>query len=215
MGQVLQSTSDTFSLPAYETLVVAVSTPGSGSLSRLADSAGGPPQSYAELSDGQSRTLGPFSHSTFYKINCFVGSITYTQGEAVDFPTVDEVQDLITGGTGLITVETGEDIEALTAVYILNGIAFKSDKTDLYKTAGCIGVTTTSALNGNDINIQTSGQISDVGWNWANSTNPSVWLGIDGALTQSAPTTGYLRRIGTATSATAMIIQPGEVVALS
>ena len=118
-------------------------------------------------------------------------------------------------GGSLLTKIAGEDISALLAVFISAGSAFKADKDALAEASGIVGVTTTAALSGEAVSVQIEGEMTDASWSWSVSPSPNIYLGSNGALTQTAPTAGYLVRVGVATSATSMRINPGEPIALA
>ena len=56
------------------------------------------------------------------------------------------------------------------------------------------------------------GEITDAVWNWTRGS--PVFLGVNGFLTQTAPTTGFLLVIGAPTSATNLLIQPSDPIFL-
>lgn len=112
------------------------------------------------------------------------------------------------GGDGTLQYPAGENISALRVVYILDGVAYKADQSNLYETSGAIGLTTAAASIGQSVTIKTSGELSDNGWNWSNPTNPAIYLGADGALTQTAPTSGYVKEMAVAVMPTMIHIKP-------
>ena len=56
------------------------------------------------------------------------------------------------------------------------------------------------------------GEIADAVWNWTRGS--PVFLGVNGFLTQTAPTTGFLLVVGTPTSTTSLMIQPSDPIFL-
>jgi hypothetical protein len=93
----------------------------------------------------------------------------------------------------------GEAISALRAVYELDGLVYIADAFDEPTVYLMIGVAISAAAFGGALNIQRSGEITDSGWNW---TPGLVWLGSNGALTQTPPVSGFSVNVGVAVSPT-------------
>lgn len=72
-----------------------------------------------------------------------------------------------------------------------------------------IGVTYGAAAAGTPIAVVTSGPIVEPTWSW---TPGPVFLGINGALTQTAPTSGFVQTVGVATSPTRLIVEIGMAI---
>lgn len=69
-----------------------------------------------------------------------------------------------------------------------------------------VGISLNGGAPGADITIITNGgEIEETVWNW--QANKSVFLGTDGALTQVAPTSGYLLVVGVAVGPTRMLVK--------
>lgn len=114
-------------------------------------------------------------------------------------------------GDTTIVRTAGEPIGGHRAVRVdAVGLAWLADKDDADPDAS-IGVSTGAASIGAPVTIQMSAEISESGWSWAAG---AVWLGTGGQLTQSPPTTGALVRIGTATRATSLKIEPRLIARL-
>lgn len=139
--------------------------------------------------------------------------LTDTAGAAKAVGNSDMIA-AIGGGSSAIVYPAGENISALRAVFIDGGQAFKADRALLGEAAGVIGVTISSALIGANVSVQTSGVMTDGGWNWATAPNPTIYLGVDGALTQTYPATGFGREVATALSATSIFINPRSLIAI-
>jgi hypothetical protein len=75
-----------------------------------------------------------------------------------------------------------------------------------------VGVTMGAAVTGATIRIQFSGELSDSGWNWVPGP---IYCGLNGILTQSLPTTGFLLTLGTAISNTTILINIKQPLILS
>lgn len=105
----------------------------------------------------------------------------------------------------------GETISALRVVYELDGEVFALDPTDEVHVDLVLGVARTSAMIGEAVNIQRSGPIDDSSWTW--TPNP-VYLGSNGALTQTPPATGFRVRIGASPEPTRLNIDISEPIDL-
>lgn len=105
----------------------------------------------------------------------------------------------------------GATLSALRAVYELNGQTFYLDYRDEDHIDLLLGITLTAASAGAPVNVQRSGVLDDSGWNW---TPGRIWLGIDGALTQTPPADGYDVLLGTAVSATRIILNITDPIEL-
>ena len=68
-----------------------------------------------------------------------------------------------------------------------------------------LGVTTTSATLGDNISIQTGGELEDNAWSW--TPGSPVFLGANGTLTQTQPTTNYTLVIGKAVTPKRLLIR--------
>lgn len=106
---------------------------------------------------------------------------------------------LPSGGDSTIRI-AGQDISALRAVYEYDGEVFYLDSEDVDEAASYIGISVTSATAGNEVIIQRTGTLDDSSWTW--TPGGEVFVGTAGALTQTAPTTGFKLIVGTASSAT-------------
>lgn len=114
-------------------------------------------------------------------------------------------------GASALQSTAGETLSALRAVYEMEGQVYyldyrAGDHIDLL-----LGITLTAAGSGSPINVQRSGVIDDDGWSW---THGRIWLGADGALTQIPPADGYDVLIGSAVSATRIIINIQDPIKL-
>jgi hypothetical protein len=94
-----------------------------------------------------------------------------------------------------------------------SGTAVYADPTTAQTRDTIIGISTTSVGLGVPIDIQVSGELTDGGWSW--TPGGKLFAGTNGALTQTAPTTGYVRCVGHAATATKIVIDIGEAVALA
>lgn len=87
-------------------------------------------------------------------------------------------------------------VSAVKAVYAtLSGVALANNNID-FENATVIGITRTSALNGNKIKYQIIGKFEDSSLAFA--LGAQIYLGISGGLTDIPPATGFRTLIGTA-----------------
>lgn len=68
-----------------------------------------------------------------------------------------------------------------------------------------VGVTSGASSQDTPVNIVLNGEMTENSWTW---TPGPVWLGANGVLTQTVPTSGAVVRVGTALGATTMFVEP-------
>lgn len=73
------------------------------------------------------------------------------------------------------------------------------------------GLTVTAAAGPGDVTVQSAGPVDDGSWNW---TPGRVYLGANGALTQSPPVDGFDVLIGVAVSATRLLLNLQDPIEL-
>lgn len=127
---------------------------------------------------------------------------------SVDVKSVDVTLDIISGGIVPANIDTV--LEAAQSISALRAITTDGNSNAVYATnttasgSVVIGISTTSGNTGANINIQTAGTLTDASWNWSKGL---VWLGTNGTLTQTVPTSGaYIVPIAKAITATTIII---------
>lgn len=110
------------------------------------------------------------------------------------------------GGSAVVRT-AGATISALRAVYERDGLIYPLDYRDEDSVALLLGIALTAADPGGEVTVQRSGALTDSSWTW--SYGP-LWLGVDGAITQTPPDDGFDVAIGVATAATSILldIQP-------
>jgi hypothetical protein len=74
-----------------------------------------------------------------------------------------------------------------------------------------VGITTGAASNGSFVAVQTGGELIEPTWSW--SPGP-IYCGLNGALTQTAPSSGFIRVVGIAHSPTSILIEFGPTIVL-
>lgn len=102
------------------------------------------------------------------------------------------------GGSALQRT-AGQTLSALRAVYELDGEVFLLDLADAAHIDFLLGITLNAADISTPVNVQRSGSLEDANWSWLPGR---IWLGPEGRLTQTPPTSGFDLAIGTAVSST-------------
>lgn len=114
------------------------------------------------------------------------------------------------GGSALQRT-AGETISALRAVYELDRQVFLLDQADAAHIDFLLGITLNAADISTPVNVQRSGVLDDASWRWLPGR---VWLGADGLLTQTPPTSGFDLAIGTAVSPTRITLNLQDPIEL-
>ena len=107
---------------------------------------------------------------------------------------LDLVGDFVDSGVVQKTCVASEDISALKLVTAASTTTVAIADKELLSDAQAIGVTTSAATTGNELDVVTFGQISDASFTFA--LNECLFLGNNGAITNIAPTTGHNVPIG-------------------
>jgi hypothetical protein len=76
-----------------------------------------------------------------------------------------------------------------------------------------LGITSHAASMGTIVQIIQSGEVEEATWSW--TPNLPIFCGSNGTLTQTAPTSGWLRQIAYATSPTSVIVDIGPLFQLA
>lgn len=92
-----------------------------------------------------------------------------------------------TAGGGLQTFKAGDNLSGHRVVRPdgAANVTYASNRR-LLDAHSAFGVTTGAAASGADVQVQTEGRLTEPTWNWIPDT--PVFVGIDGQLTQYAPT---------------------------
>lgn len=131
-----------------------------------------------------------------------------------------EIHAQLTGGlvpTGTVNnaaiFEAGEIISALRVIRISSlGRAVKASSANIADINRAIAVSITAASQGQNIITVTNGEIENAQWSWTPSA--PIYLGVDGTLTQTPPTTGFLQIIGNAETATKIKVNIQQAIKL-
>ena len=108
------------------------------------------------------------------------------------------------GGTQTVELIAGESLGGHRVVYARNGSAYYASSDDVVNAVVAIGVTTASATAGTKVNVLTAGVVVESSWAWQESKQ--IFLGLNGVLTQTPPTSGCSRVIGVPTASDSMLI---------
>ncbi len=115
------------------------------------------------------------------------------------------------GGDEYVTRTAGETISANRVLYDRAGLVYPLGQADAENIYAILGLSVSAGQTGAQISVQRSGTVTDSGWSWAYGR---VYLGANGQLTQTPPSSGFSVLIGfaaTATSINLSINDPIEV----
>lgn len=93
------------------------------------------------------------------------------------------------------------------------GFAIYADPLNPDHVSNVLGVSINAVTDNTYVTIRSSGFLEDAAWNWT-SYEP-VFLGANGALTQTPPTVGFLLIVATVISPTKLLINIKEPIVLS
>lgn len=108
---------------------------------------------------------------------------------------------------GLTIVRTaGENLSGQRAVVIdpTSGKALYASSANVDHADVVVGVTTGAASVDDLVTIRVAGAMTEPGWTW--DEDLPVWLGEDGQLTQTVPTTGHSTIVGKPTGPTGLVV---------
>jgi hypothetical protein len=106
----------------------------------------------------------------------------------------------------------GIDISGHTIVSRSVDTVIPSDPADSTSVHNIVGITNQASVTGSPIDIVTSGMIHDDSWSLLDGP---VFLGVNGILTQSAPTSGYLVVIGYSASSKDIRLNIGQPIKIA
>lgn len=111
------------------------------------------------------------------------------------------------------TIIAGEDLSALRIISSSDsGTALYSDPADPDSTRRIIGLTTGAALTGTGAPFLQEGRYQDASWNW--DVTKRLFLGVNGTITQVAPTTGISVVLGHASKPDTIFLNVDKPIAL-
>lgn len=106
-------------------------------------------------------------------------------------------------GEGAIVVIAGENLGGGRIVMHENDEAFYSSSDVTDDMDKVIGVTIGAVVIGADSNVRSSGELIDSSWSWASGP---IYNGLNGIMTQTVPSTGFVLQVATALSPTKILI---------
>lgn len=111
---------------------------------------------------------------------------------------------------GLVAVSQDLQLTAGVSLSALRAVTTNSSGEAIYASnntlgnAQVVGITMGAASSGAQVGVKTFGPLSDASWNW---TKGPVFLGTNGALTQTAPSGGaIIVQVGRALTATQLFV---------
>lgn len=111
-------------------------------------------------------------------------------------------------GKARISRIAGESLAAFVVVMIASdGKVYRASKSTPIHVSRVLGLTLAAAAINTSVDVHLFGEAINGAWNF--DTTKLIYLGDDGALTQSAPTTGFVLVIGFPTAASSMFVVPG------
>ncbi len=118
------------------------------------------------------------------------------------------------GGSSLITKKAGESLggHRIVRAYNEDKVLYASNS-DLSQLHNILGLTTGAASIGSDVAVLVSGEIIEPSWNF--TQDQYVYLGLNGQLTQTPPSSGFLLVVGTAIAPTVVFVKIGAPVQLN
>lgn len=116
--------------------------------------------------------------------------------------------------SGAILPKTaGENLGGNRVVIIsTDGKAYYADRTNPEHTHKVLGITTGAVNIGESASIQTFGEMTEGSWNW-DVTKP-LFVGTNGLMTQTAPSSGFVLEIGVPLTPTSIFIDIGKPIIL-
>lgn len=117
-------------------------------------------------------------------------------------------------GKARISRVAGESLAAFIVVMVgSDGKVYRASKSTPGHINRVLGITLAAAAADAAVDVHLFGEATNGAWSF--DTTKLIWLGDDGALTQSAPTSGFLMVIGYPTSAGSMFVIPGACAILA
>lgn len=108
-------------------------------------------------------------------------------------------------GGSMLDLPASGTIGGHKAVCNSNGSAVYADHTDSSTAHTLVGISYNAAADGDTVSIVTGGPVIEPTWSW--TPQQPLYVGTGGNLTQTAPTSGYIRRIGFAQTSTTVFVQ--------
>jgi hypothetical protein len=108
-------------------------------------------------------------------------------------------------GASYLTYKASGAVSGHRAVRAIGGgLLGYADSNTVAHANSVLGISMNAASNGNDVNVQFSGEMVEPSWNW--TPGLPVFCGVQGVLTQTPPSVGFQLVVAVAISATAVIV---------
>jgi hypothetical protein len=119
-----------------------------------------------------------------------------------------------TGEVGNTSVQyvAGQNLSAGRCVVVENGEAFYFQSGDVSHAGRACGITISSAMIGELVSVQKTGWVEDV--SFVNFDAKLLWVGADGELQDTVPTTGVLQKAGIGVGNNKMVIDFSQQIIL-
>jgi len=137
-------------------------------------------------------------------------SLSVTDGDDAITPEFNEIHQNVTLNNTYNVVKSaivgiaGTDINAHRMVAADDGFVVYADKDDPDHIHIVAGLTDTAFLQSADVLAIMNGDIQEVTWTW--TLNKPIFLGNNGFMTQTVPTTGFLLQVGYPVTTDKMIV---------
>lgn len=139
-----------------------------------------------------------------------MSTIVNVQNNDLALNVVNENITLNIESGGLVAVSQDLQLTAGVSLSALRAVTTNSSGQAIYASnntlgnAQVVGITMGAASSGAQVGVKTFGPMSDASWNW---TKGPVFLGTNGALTQTAPSGGaIIVQVGRALTATQLFV---------
>jgi hypothetical protein len=152
-------------------------------------------------------------------VGAIAATVIRTPGESVLAIKITQISHGPKGAAGLQGVaggsghsaSAGEDVGGHRVVMISAIGVVVADALTVSHAGRVIGVTTGAVVSGDPANFQSSGEMTEVSWNW--TPDEDIWLGANGTLTQTIPpSAAFAQRVGYAIDATRMWVELSEPI---
>lgn len=104
-----------------------------------------------------------------------------------------------------LTLAAQEQLTRFSVVVVDDGI-YRASNTVIAHASMQLGITTEPGFFADNIPVQVEGLITNLNWNWVDGV--PIFLGANGALTQTMPQTGFIRVVGYPREITSMYFSP-------
>lgn len=137
----------------------------------------------------------PHAQENFYRLKNYIDNLQTSGGVGPAGPQGPPGASGAPGTSLVVTKTAGETISAGKAVYLDTATVVKLSDRSILARQKCIGVAKTAALSGNLLEVITDGVFTDAIFSGFTINEP-IWVGLNGVLTQTPPTSGVLLEAG-------------------